>query len=91
LNAGNTSCNGKLALRALMISRGARALRPDLSIAKHVAFTQSTTLQFRAEFFNVFNRVNVNLPNTNFLSGEFGQITSAGDPRRVQLGVKLYF
>ena len=54
-------------------------------------FSESAQLQFRAEFFNLFNRVNFNLPNTNFLSGEFGQITSAGDPRRVQLGVKLYF
>jgi TonB dependent receptor len=77
--------------RTLGSPRGPGFASVDLSIVKQIAFNQATTLQFRAEFFNLFNRVNFNLPNTNFLSGEFGQITSAGDPRRVQLGVKLYF
>jgi hypothetical protein len=63
----------------------------DLAIVRDVAFSQTSSLQFRAEFFNLFNRVNFNQPNTNFLSGEFGQVTSAGEPRRVQFGVKLYF
>ena len=57
---------------------------------KDIAFSQTSSLQFRAEFFNLFNRVNFNAPNTNFLSGEFGQVTSAGEGRRVQFGVKLY-
>jgi hypothetical protein len=33
----------------------------------------------------------LNQPNVNFLSGEFCQIVSADQPRRVQLGAKLYF
>jgi len=48
-------------------------------------------LQVRSEFFNLFNRVNFNQPNVNFLSGGFGEITSADVARRVQFGVKLYF
>jgi hypothetical protein len=77
--------------RALDTPRGPGFASVDLALVREIAFGQARTLQLRAEFFNVFNRVNFNLPNTNFLSGEFGQVTSAGDPRRVQLGVKLYF
>ena len=77
--------------RALSSPRGPGFASVDLSVVKEVAFGPSTSLQLRAEFFNLFNRVNFNLPNTNFVSGEFGQVTSAGEARRVQFGVKLYF
>jgi hypothetical protein len=77
--------------RALGNPRGPGFASVDLAIVRDVAFNQTSSLQFRAEFFNLFNRVNFNLPNTNFLSGEFGQVTSAGEARRVQFGVKLYF
>jgi hypothetical protein len=63
----------------------------DFALVREIPFTATASLQLRAEAFNLFNRVNFNLPNTNFLSGEFGQITSAGEPRRIQFGAKLYF
>ncbi len=47
--------------------------------------------QFRAEFFNLFNRVNFNNPATNFSGAGFGRITSAGDPRIGQLALKFVF
>ncbi len=77
--------------RALGNPRGPGFASVDLALVKDIAFSQTSSLQFRAEFFNLFNRVNFNQPNTNFLSGEFGQVTSAGEARRVQFGVKLYF
>jgi hypothetical protein len=77
--------------RVLSSPRGPGFASVDLSVIKNITFNSSSSLQLRAEFFNLFNRVNFNLPNTNFLSGEFGQITSAGEPRRVQFGVKMYF
>ena len=77
--------------RALENPRGPGFASVDLALVRDIAFSQTSSLQFRAEFFNLFNRVNFNLPNTNFLSGEFGQVTSAGEGRRVQFGVKLYF
>jgi len=77
--------------RTLDDPRGPGFSSVDFALVKAITFGGAKSLQLRAEFFNVFNRVNFNLPNTNFLSGEFGQITSAGDPRRVQLGVKFYF
>jgi hypothetical protein len=48
-------------------------------------------LEFRAEFFNLFNRTNFRAPNGNRSSAAFGTITSTYDPRIIQFGVKLNF
>ena len=52
---------------------------------------ESQKLQFRAELFNVFNHTNLNNPNSSATSSSFGRITSAGDPRIIQLGLKFVF
>jgi hypothetical protein len=77
--------------RALDNPRGPGFASVDFALVREIGLGQPRTLQLRAEAFNLFNRVNFNQPNVNFLSGEFGQVTSAGEGRRVQLGVKLYF
>ena len=49
-------------------------------------------LQFRTDFFNLFNQVNLGNPNTTPLTnGNFGKITSVANPRMLQFGLKLYF
>ena len=49
-------------------------------------------LQFRSEFFNLFNSVNLSNPNTSFSAGaNFGRITAAGDARVIQFALKLLF
>jgi hypothetical protein len=48
-------------------------------------------LQLRIETFNVFNRVNFDLPDAFLGSPTFGRILSAGAPRRVQFGVRASF
>lgn len=67
---------------------------------KNFPFTEHWQLEFRAEFFNVLNRVNFNYPGTNavvsdtntkFASGGFGTSGSAFDPRIGQLALKLIF
>ncbi|HEY2934059.1 MAG TPA: TonB-dependent receptor [Acidobacteriota bacterium] len=64
----------------------------DFSVLKDFKISESRELQFRAEFFNVFNTVNFSNPNTNLESGNFGQITGQnGDPRLIQFALKLYF
>jgi hypothetical protein len=63
----------------------------DMSFFKNNRITESVNLQFRAEFFNIFNHANFNGINTTFGSGAFGRVTSARDPRIVQLGLKLGF
>jgi hypothetical protein len=67
----------------------------DMGLFKSFKFTEQINLQFRAEFFNIFNQVNFANPNTNVSGGGFGRITSthpnAGDPRIIQFGLKLLF
>jgi hypothetical protein len=48
-------------------------------------------LEFRAEFFNLFNRTNFRSPNGNISSAAFGTITATYDPRIMQFGLKLNF
>lgn len=48
-------------------------------------------LQFRAEFFNLFNNVNFNRPNNNVARAGFGRVTSAGDSRQIQFGLRYSF
>ena len=48
-------------------------------------------VQFRAEFFNVFNNVNMNPPNSTQSSPAFGTISGAGSPRIVQCALRLSF
>jgi hypothetical protein len=63
----------------------------NLSLLKTVAIRESLSLQLRAESFNLLNRTNLDLPN-NFLGGAgFGAISTAQNPRHIQLGLKLLF
>jgi hypothetical protein len=48
-------------------------------------------VQFRAEFFNLFNRVNLKDPGTTVSNAGFGTIKSANDPRIGQLALKFLF
>ena len=69
----------------------------DLSFFKNTAITERSTLQFRTEFFNITNRVNLGTPNTTVFSNgainpSAGVITTlAGLPRQIQFGLKLIF
>ncbi len=48
-------------------------------------------VQFRPEFFNLLNRVNLSNPNATIGASELGKITSAGSPRVIQFALKLVF
>lgn len=69
----------------------------DFSLFKNTALTEKTNLEFRAEFFNIFNRVNFGPPNPTVFSGSTvsasaGLITTlATNPRQIQFGLKLIF
>ena len=71
--------------------RGPRYFNTDVALLKVTNVMDRIDVQFRAEFFNIFNNVNFNAPNSNVSSAQFGRITSALDPRIVQFGVKLLF
>jgi hypothetical protein len=70
----------------------------NLSAIKNNKISERFSFQFRAEFFNAFNHTNFGDtgPNgggigTNVDSANYGQVTTAHDPRQIQLGGKLYF
>jgi len=63
----------------------------DFSAIKTIPIHESMNLQFRAEFFNIFNNVNFVLPNNDISSPNFGQITAAQAGRVVQLALKFSF
>ncbi len=61
----------------------------DFSLHKDTAIREHMAVQFRAEFFNVFNHTQFNNPNGNFNSSQFGLVTSAQNPRIGQLSLKF--
>jgi Carboxypeptidase regulatory-like domain/TonB-dependent Receptor Plug Domain len=73
--------------------RGASSVRADLAIAKETAlWGERLNGEFRADFFNLFNHTTFGDPYTNINNPSlFGQILSAGDPRIIQLSLRLTF
>jgi hypothetical protein len=79
--------------------RAPGTLNLDFSIIKNTRLRERWNAQFRAESFNLLNKVNLLEPNTTFVPGAnglnssstFGTITSSRDPRNVQLGLKILF
>ena len=63
----------------------------SVSMIKDSQIREGLNLQFRAEFFNAFNRANFGLPDIFLGSPTFGRISSAHNPRRIQFGLKLIF
>ena len=66
----------------------------DIALLKNMRLTESKSLQFRLEGFNIFNHAQFFGPQSvdgNIGSSAFGQIASADSPRLVQLGAKFFF
>jgi Carboxypeptidase regulatory-like domain len=63
----------------------------DLALMRRVPLSGTRALELRAEVFNATNTPPLGAPNTTVGSAAFGTITSAGDPRVVQLAMKFIF
>jgi hypothetical protein len=63
----------------------------DFSLFKNIRLKESKELQFRAEFFNIFNHTNFNLPDSDMNSPTFNQILEAQPPRLIQFALKFAF
>jgi len=72
--------------------RGPSQSNLDFSIAKGFSLTELKKLEFRADFFNLFNHANRDNPISDINSGDFGRVVSfSSSPRIVQLSLKLDF
>lgn len=64
----------------------------DFTVVKETQITERARLEFRAEFFNLFNRVQFADPGTSLGTPQFGVVSSTMNlPRLVQLGMRLSF
>ncbi|MEJ7710538.1 MAG: hypothetical protein WKF84_11880 [Pyrinomonadaceae bacterium] len=88
------------------IVNGPSQFRMDAGLAKRIRFTESTSLQLRAEAFNLTNRNNFfiapaggTFQNINIQSSSFGQLSpnfstqaqSLEEPRRLQFAIRFEF
>jgi hypothetical protein len=74
--------------------RGLPFKSEDISLMKKTTITETTYLEIRAEFFNIFNRGRFALPNVNVDDVNFGISSRFGDifqPRRIQVGARFVF
>jgi Carboxypeptidase regulatory-like domain/TonB-dependent Receptor Plug Domain len=73
------------------IIRGPGLVNFDMAVYKNFAITEKQRIQFRAEFFNIFNHTNFTSISTTFGSATFGQVTAAADPRIMELVLRYQF
>ena len=64
----------------------------DLAMQREFNVTENVKFQFRAEFFNALNHINLGTPNRFVNTPQFGTITEAATPgREIQFGARLSF
>jgi hypothetical protein len=68
----------------------------DFSVFKTFPITERLKLEFRAEFFNIFNHLNLGLPNAQVDAASGGEnpgqiLNAVGNPRQIQFALKLLF
>jgi len=63
----------------------------DFGVLKNFRVTESSKIQFRAELFNILNRTNFRLPDSDISSPTFNYILAASAPRQVQFALKFMY
>jgi carboxypeptidase family protein len=83
------------------ILTGPRLSDWDFSLIRMFRLTETRSLEFRTEVFNILNQANFHVPNSNVADPNFGRIFNTvqpiaglasggpGDPREIQFGLKL--
>jgi hypothetical protein len=74
------------------ILRGDGLVQFDFTVSKRFKFSESKSLEFRSEFFNIFNTPTFALPGTTIDTASGGQISSTLNAgRTIELAMKLFF
>jgi hypothetical protein len=71
--------------------RGPNYRNGDIALIKRTYIGERLNVEFRAEAFNITNTPPLGAPNVVLGTPGFGSITSAGDPRVIQFGLKVNF
>jgi hypothetical protein len=72
--------------------RGLAFFNVDWSIQKTFVVVERCRFDLRGDFFNLFNNVHLNAPGASVSSATtFGKISGAGDPRVLQLAIRIHF
>lgn len=89
VNSTGTTCTNQLIGRQGNVPRGSFVgpsfSKADFSLIKRIPLAERYKFTIRADFFNIFNRVNFKQPVNTINSSNFGQSIEAYDPRIVQL------
>jgi hypothetical protein len=71
---------------------GPASAATNISVVKTVPISERLgSVQFRSEFFNLFNSVNFGQPVLLLNNRNFGRIQTAGDPRIMQFALRYAF
>ncbi|HMD21843.1 MAG TPA: TonB-dependent receptor [Alloacidobacterium sp.] len=73
--------------------RGPGYTNTDLGLSKNIHVTESKYLQFRTDFLNTFNNVQLGHPSTSYAPnpGTFGLINTSQPARNIQFALKFYY
>ena len=94
-----TFVNGAYGNAGRNLVRAPNLWQADMALARNVPLRESLDLQFRAEFFNVFNRAQYGSPLADVTGAGFGSIVTeantgpvgTGTPRQIQFLLELRF
>jgi hypothetical protein len=71
--------------------RGPGFANSDIGLMKNFHITETRYFQFKGDFLNAFNNVQLGHPNTNFPSSTFGLINTSQPARQIQFAFKFYY
>jgi len=73
--------------------RSQRRINTDFSLIKNTKFKERYNVQFRAEFYNIFNHPALQPPVTDVTNPQFGTVISSigGSERNIQFGLRFLF
>jgi hypothetical protein len=73
------------------VFRGPKFSKVDLSLIKRIPLNERMKFTVRADFFNLFNTVNLNTPVSDVFDPRFGISTAAGSARIIQFAGRFDF
>ncbi|MDX6694899.1 MAG: hypothetical protein QOF02_2502 [Blastocatellia bacterium] len=92
LAAGVVSLVGRVGETSRNGFRGPDFSKTDFSLIKRIPITERYKFTIRADFFNIFNRVNFGVPVTTITATNFGRSTfTIGTPRVIQFAGRFEF